>query len=215
MLVFGIIFMSFIFVFQILLTPIMVVGAISVSAQTQTEYEEVRAKIESYEKLSLVNEYGKSIMKIGADKNIIRRGDTVRYKVIWDLHAYKIQQFFVEGVGETTPEDLRNGKFEVVLKPDKTTTYKSGYKYIGYQDRSYEKVSEFTIVVLEPEKYDSVMQLRSLMNNQQRGIQFRELKGEKVDPWEKEIINKMAKMSPKERREYEKKLEKKFGGKRK
>ena len=201
---------------KLTMVALMVIGATTfVSAQTQTEYEEVRAKIESYEKLSLVNEYGKSIMKIGADKNIIRRGDTVRYKVIWDLHAYKIQQFFVEGVGETTPEDLRNGKFEVVLKPDKTTTYKRGYKYIGYQDRSYEDVSEFTIVVLEPEKYDSVMQLRSCMNSQQRGIQFRELKGEKVSLWEKAIINKLAKMSPKERREYEKKLERKYSRMRK
>ena len=53
------------------------------------------------------------------------------------------------------------------------------------------------------------------MNSQQRGIQFRELKGEKVSLWEKTIINKLAKMSPKERREYEKKLERKYSHMRK
>jgi hypothetical protein len=58
------------------------------------------------------------------------------------------------------------------------------------------------------------MQLRSSMNSQQKDLHFSELKGEKVDPWEKEIINKMAKMSPKERREYEKELERKYGNKR-
>ena len=116
---------------------------------------------------------------------------------------------------ETTPEDLRKGEFEVVLKPDKTTTYKSVHKFRGVQGRSCEREYDFTVVVLEPEKYDSVMQLRSTMNNQQRGIQFRELKGEKVDPWEKEIINKLAKMSPKERREYEKKLERQYSRMRK
>ena len=39
--------------------------------------------------------------------------------------------------------------------------------------------------------------------------------GEWVNPFEKAEINKMAKMTPEERREYKKKLEKKFGGKRK
>ena len=86
---------------------------------------------------------------------------------------------------------------------------------INHLERSVKKEHDFTIVVLEPEKYDSVMQLRSTMNNQQRGIQFRELKGEKVSLWEKEIINKMAKMSPKERREYEKELERKYSRMRK
>ncbi len=201
---------------QFAIASMMLVGTTTfASAQTQTEYEEVREKIESYEKMSLVNEYGKSIMRTGADKNIIRRGDTVRFKVIWDLYAQtqKIQQVYVEGVGESTPEDLRKGKFEVVLKPDKTTTYKEGFKYIGYQGRSYEDVHEFTIIVLEPEKYDSVMQLRSTMNSQQRGLNFKELKGEKVDPFIKAEIDKMAKMSPAERKKYKKQLERKYGNK--
>jgi hypothetical protein len=53
------------------------------------------------------------------------------------------------------------------------------------------------------------------MNSQQKGLHFSELKGEMVDPWEKEIINKLAKMSPKERREYEKKLERQYSRMRK
>ena len=203
------------------IASVMVIGATTfVSAQTQTEYEEVREKIESYEKLSLVDEYGKSFMRTGADKNIIRRGDTVRFKVLWNINAEytNFKGVYVEGVGQATPEDMRKGEFEVVLKPEKTTTYKWSCVYImniNHLERSVKKEHDFTIVVLEPEKYDSVMQLRSTMNNQQRGIQFRELKGEKVSLWEKEIINKMAKMSPKERREYEKELERKYSRMRK
>jgi hypothetical protein len=205
---------------KLAIASIMVVGAISVSAQTQTEYEEVRAKIESYETLSILKENGhKSFMRAGADKNIIRRGDTVRFKVLWNINAEytNFKGVYVEGVGQATPEDMRKGEFEVVLKPEKTTTYKWSCVYImniNHLERSVKKEHDFTIVVLEPEKYDSVMQLRSSMNSQQKDLHFSELKGEKVDPREKEIINKMAKMSPKERREYEKELERKYSNKR-
>ena len=202
------------------IASIMVVGAISASAQI-TEYEEVKESVKSYETLSILKENGhKSFMRAALEKKIIRRGDSSRFKVLWDINAEytNFKGVYVEGVGQATPEDMRKGEFEVVLKPDKTTTYKWSCVYImniNHLERSIKKEHDFTIVVLEPEKYDSVMQLRSTMNNQQRGIQFRELKGEKVDPWEKEIINKMAKMSPKERREYEKKLERKYSHMRK
>ena len=205
---------------KLAIASMMVVGAISASAQI-TEYEEVKESVKSYETLSILKENGhKSFMLAGADKNIIRRGDTVRFKVLWNINAEytNFKGVYVEGVGQATPEDMRKGEFEVVLKPEKTTTYKWSCVYImniNHLERSVKKEHDFTIVVLEPEKYDSVMQLRSTMNNQQRGIQFRELKGEKVDPWEKEIINKLAKMSPKERREYEKKLERQYSRMRK
>ena len=80
--------------------------------------------------------------------------------------------------------------------------------------RYYDINLKFTIVVVEAEKYDSIIELRSHMNSQQLGIHFKELAGEWVNPFEKAEINKMAKMTPEERREYTKKLQRKYGNKR-
>ncbi len=203
---------------KLTIASMMIIGATTFVSAQDIEYEEIRSGIKSYKNLSIIKENGrKSNMRSAIEKKIIRRGDSTRYKVLWDTDSpyMDTECSYVEGIGETTPEDLRKGEFEVVLKPDKTTTYKCVHKFRGVQGRSCEREYDFTVVVLEPEKYDSVMQLRSCMNSQQRGIQFRELKGEKVSLWEKAIINKLAKMNPKERREYEKKLERQYSRMRK
>ena len=201
---------------KLMAVALMVIGATTfVSAQTQTEYEEVKEKIKRYESMSLVHEDGyKSHGRNALEKIIIRRGDSTRYKMLWDTERTKIRQVYFVGVGEATPEDMRRGRFEVTLKPDKTTTYKYCQKYEIDNGKIVGDEYSFTVVVLDAVQYDSVMQLRSTMTSRQRSINYDELRGKKVDPFEKEMVDKMAKMTPKEQDAYIKQLKRKYGNKR-
>ncbi|MBR4999594.1 MAG: hypothetical protein IKY11_01530 [Rikenellaceae bacterium] len=207
---------------KLMAVALMVIGAISASAQDDKNKTAGQKYIEEcardFDNMSLVNPDG-SIQsgRAGVERAIIRPGESTRYKKLFE--AGRISRIEIKGVKSATEEELRKGEFIATLKPEKTTTYEiietiNGGSIQGLP-RYYDIDSKFTIVVVEAEKYDSIIELRSLMNSQQKGIHFRELMGEWVNPFEKAEINKMAKMTPEERREYKKKLEKKFGSKRK
>ena len=207
---------------KLMAVALMVIGAISASAQDDKNKTAGQKYIEEcardFDNMSLVNPDG-SIQggRAGVERAIIRPGESTRYKKLFE--AGRISRIEIKGVKSATEEELRKGEFIATLKPEKTTTYEIIETIYGGSiqgvPRYYDIDSKFTIVVVEAEKYDSIIELRSLMNSQQKGIHFRELMGEWVNPFEKAEINKMAKMTPEERREYKKKLEKKFGSKRK
>lgn len=207
---------------KLAIASIMVIGAISASAQDDKNKTAGQKYIEEcardFDNMSLVNPDG-SIQGgcAGIERAIIRPGESTRYKKLFEVG--KITRIEIKGVKSATEEELRKGEFIATLTPEKTTTYEIIETTYGGSiqgvPRYYDIDRKFTIVVVEAEKYDSIIELRSLMNSQQRAIHFRELMGEKVDPWEKAIINKLAKMSPKERREYEKKLERQYSRMRK
>jgi hypothetical protein len=56
---------------------------------------------------------------------------------------------------------------------------------------------KITVMVVEAEKYDSIIELRSRLRgqgqHQQVSILYRELMGEKVDSLEKAMVDKMVK----------------------
>ena len=194
---------------KLAIASMMVIGAISASAQDDKAKTAGEKYIEEsrhrFDNMSLVNPDGFICgYRAGIERAIIRPGESVRYKTIAEPN--KLPRIEIKGVGQTTDEDIRKGKWEITLKPEKTTTYtiieKLGSSTIDYN---------FTVVVVEAEKFDSIIELRSRMNSQQRAIHLRELKGEKVDPWEKEMVDKMAKMTPKERNKYKRSLSRKSG----
>ena len=54
---------------------------------------------------------------------VITRGVTTRLRYMFDNSV--IAHIEVEGVGETTPEDIEKGIFDVTLSPEQTTLYKT------------------------------------------------------------------------------------------
>lgn len=197
---------------------LMVIGAISASAQDDKNKTAGQKYIEEcardFDNMSLVNPDGsKSAGRAGVERIIIRRGESTRYKKLFE--AGKKTRIEIKGVKSATEEELRKGEFIATLKPEKTTTYEIIETTYGGSmqgvPRYYDMDFKFTVVVVEAEKYDSIIELRSHLNSQQKAIHFKELAGEWVNPFEKAEINKMAKMTPEERREYKEKLKKKFG----
>ena len=195
---------------KLMTVTLMVIGATTfVSAQTDRKtltQKYIERCTEEYEKLSLINEDGtRQSGRNSVERSIIRKGESTRYKCIFEPNS--IKRFIIEGVGETTDRDIRNGKWEVTLKPEKTTTYKTITEFPGGNRIDY----DITIVVVDAEVYDSIIELRSKMNSQQRALHYDELCGKQVDPYIKAEIDKMAKMTPKERAAYKRKLERGSG----
>ena len=203
---------------KLMAVALMVIGAISASAQDDKNKTAGQKYIEEcardFDNMSLVNPDGsKSAGRAGVERIIIRRGESTRYKKLFE--AGKKTRIEIKGVKSATEEELRKGEFIATLKPEKTTTYEIIETTYGGSmqgvPRYYDMDFKFTVVVVEAEKYDSIIELRSHLNSQQKAIHFKELAGEWVNPFEKAEINKMAKMTPEERREYKEKLKKKFG----
>ena len=69
---------------------------------------------------------------------VITRGVTTRLRYMFDNSV--IAHIEVEGVGETTPEDIEKGIFDVTLSPEQTTLYKTNIHVKSAKD---------SIVVLE------------------------------------------------------------------
>jgi hypothetical protein len=195
---------------KLAIASMMVIGAIAASAQddkTKTAGQKyVESCARNFDNMSLVNPDGSiSGGRAAIERPIIRPGESTRYKALFNSdHTSRI---IIKGVAETTDADIRKGVWEVTLKPEKTTIY----TIIEEFSRGGRLELDYAVIVVEAEKYDSIIELRSRMNSQQRGIHFRELKGEKVDPWEKEMVDKMAKMTPKERNKYKRSLSRKYG----
>ena len=182
------------------------------SAQDANEkkykYAEEIEKVRSFERMSLMcSDGGMSDGCSAFERAIIRQGDSTRFKTLFKTSEYySPKRIYIEGVGEATSKDISNGRWEITLKPEKTTKY----RVVTEDSRGNRSNFDVTVVVLESEKYDSVMELRSHLNRQQKNIHYEELCGKKVDPWRKFIINKMAKMTPEERKKYADEMERKY-----
>jgi hypothetical protein len=64
----------------------------------------------------------KPYFRSALEHRMILKGKSSRIKFMFDKQ--KVSHIEVEGVGETTPEDIKNGVFVATLKPEKTTLYK-------------------------------------------------------------------------------------------
>ena len=183
---------------KLAIASMMIIGAISVSAQDDKaktagqKYIEVSAR--NFESASLVQPDGSVDMSRWLlERNIIRQGDSTRFKYLFkpDDEIIKIE---IKGVKSATRKEIRKGEFIATLRPEKSTTYEMIETRLGSTTGMKHKI---VVMVVEPEKYDSIIELRSRLRgqrqHQQVDILYRELMGEKVDSLEKAMVDKMVK----------------------
>ena len=111
-----------------------------------------------FERLNFNNSVrGGSYLSSALEHEVIKRGDSTRIKYVFDnRRLYSIE---IEGVGQTTPKDIRNGEFIVTVKPDKTTLYRVNIT-IRHPDGSLREtpgLDNRRVIVVEPKKFDKIL----------------------------------------------------------
>lgn len=92
-----------------------------VSTQMFLFWSDVK-KADTYEGLSLMTMSGIPVdYKMLSDRTIVTPGDSVNLKIVFNTDV--VSRVEVEGVGETSAEDIAKGLFIVRICPQKTTVY--------------------------------------------------------------------------------------------
>ena len=108
----------------------------------------------TFEHLSLDKPDGtKHRLRGMVEKHIIARGDTNRIKYVFD--PTYVTNLVAEGIREATPEELKKGECIFTVKPEKTKWIKI---IQHYSDGTKFDKSGYLLYVVEPERYESVMQ---------------------------------------------------------
>jgi hypothetical protein len=111
-----------------------------------------------FERLSLNNNgKNRSYLRSTLEHEVIKRGDSTRIKYVFNNRIlYSIE---IEGVGQTTPKDIRNGEFIVTVKPDKTTLYRANITIRDPDGRLRETrgLDNRRVIVVEPKKFDKIL----------------------------------------------------------
>ncbi|MBR6496141.1 MAG: hypothetical protein IKT28_03395, partial [Rikenellaceae bacterium] len=97
------------------------------------------------------------------DFPVILNGDTTRIKWIFDNSV--ITHIEVEGVGETTPEDIQKGQFVITVTPEQTMLYKAHIhiKHVdGTVSVTHELANRRVIVVSDRKTQDNIYQMYTL-----------------------------------------------------
>lgn len=120
-----------------------------------TDEERIKDSINNtFEHLSLDKPDGtKHRLRGMVEKHIIARGDTNRIKYVFD--PTYVTNLVAEGIREATPEELKKGECIFTVKPEKTKWIKI---IQHYSDGTKFDKSGYLLYVVEPEKYESVMQ---------------------------------------------------------
>ena len=118
----------------------------------------------SFEYLSIAGEGGNTAdYKMLSDRTIIASGDTVRLKIVFNPEVVKGVE--IDGVAETTAEDVARGRFEVKMAPEKTSLYNV---YIFMKDGTYVPMCG-RVIVVAPEEYEAAQtQEQALKQSSQR-----------------------------------------------
>ncbi|MBR4999687.1 MAG: hypothetical protein IKY11_02005, partial [Rikenellaceae bacterium] len=81
---------------------------------------------------------GKVYLQSRLEYPLLQKGDTMRIRYVFDNSV--ITHIEIEGVDETTPNDIEKGQFDVTVSPEQTTLYKTNI---------HVKTANDSIVVLE------------------------------------------------------------------
>ena len=94
------------------------------------------------------------------DFPVILNGDTTRIKWIFDNSV--ITHIEVEGVGKTTPEDVKKGQFVITVTPEETTLYKARIhiKHVDGTISVHQKIADRRVIVV----YDRKTQAKIMEN---------------------------------------------------
>jgi hypothetical protein len=82
------------------------------------------------------------------EHNVIARGDSTRIKFLFDNR--RVRSIKVSGYGKASKEDLKKGEYVVTVAPKKTKLIEC---YVNRNESRHKR-----IIVIEPEKYEEVMQ---------------------------------------------------------
>ncbi|MBO5711111.1 MAG: hypothetical protein J6R62_06335, partial [Rikenellaceae bacterium] len=94
--------------------------------------------LERFQKESNREGKGKVYLQSRLEYPLLQKGDTMRIRYVFDNSV--ITHIEIEGVGETTPNDIEKGLFDVTVSPEQTTLYKTNIHVKSAND---------SIVVLE------------------------------------------------------------------
>ena len=97
---------------------------------------------------------------------IIAEGEWTRVKFYFD-NKY-VERIVVEGIGETTPEHIKSGEFEIVLTPKKTSIFKSTVYTKDADGNRYSFSENRRIIVVAPNKLNRIMEKRFMINVQDK-----------------------------------------------
>ncbi|MBR4999349.1 MAG: hypothetical protein IKY11_00270 [Rikenellaceae bacterium] len=202
-----------------LLTTLLLCGATSIASsqtnegaanpdktkteQSQTDVDKDRAL--EFANLAAVDDQGNPVkLKYMQEHIVITRGDSTRVKWVFDPNHYL--NFVVQGVGQSTPEDIRKGVFMVTVKPEKTKEYK--YSYTDRSGRETGFYFSFVVIVAEPEEYEAVKARVNNMSKYQLDVYKEKLTNKIKDPMEALMADKMLEMTKEESEEFINKMRK-------
>ena len=99
---------------------------------------------------------------------VITRGDTTRIRYMFDNSV--IAHIEVEGVSETTPEDIKKGIFDVRLSPEQTTLYKTNIHVKSTNDSIVilEGVANRRVIVIEGGRRELSSVIMNIQYSRQR-----------------------------------------------
>ena len=104
------------------------------------------------------------------DRFIIPQGDSARIKYVFDNNI--VSHIAVEGGGMTTPIDVRKGVFETKISPKKTTWVDVGITRKLHNGTIHTLNVGFRVIVVAPEKYDSIMAVYNILPAGKRRSDF-------------------------------------------
>ena len=95
---------------------------------------------------------------VAIEHPIIAEGEWTRVKFYFD-NKY-VERIVVEGIGETTPEHIKSGEFEIVVIPKKTAIFKSTIYTKDSEGNRYSFSENRRIIVVAPNKLNRIMEKR-------------------------------------------------------
>ena len=102
-----------------------------------------------------------SVKRFKLEHWVINKGETSRIGIIFNngSSAKIVERIVIEGVGETTPEDIKNGVFVVTVKPEKSTLYRiSTYaKDSTGKVECYKENRRLVVVDVDAKKYGNIV----------------------------------------------------------
>ncbi|MBO5710174.1 MAG: hypothetical protein J6R62_01430 [Rikenellaceae bacterium] len=176
----------------------------AIEAPASALYQRVSA-IRHYESKDYLRWYSSVIEPIAdnyvvvvIEHPIIAEGEWTRVKFYFD-NKY-VERIVVEGIGETTPEHIKSGEFEIVVIPKKTAIFKSTIYTKDSEGNRYSFSENRRIIVVAPNKLNRIMEKRytiDIKDHSKNKIRYQrfldEIAGDVPDPnWG--VVSHNAKM---------------------
>ncbi len=105
---------------------------------------------------SVIEPIADNYVVVAIEHPIIAEGEWTRVKFYFD-NKY-VERIVVEGIGETTPEHIKSGEYEIVVIPKKTAIFKSTIYTKDSEGNRYSFSENRRIIVVAPNKLNRIME---------------------------------------------------------